>query len=80
MLVFSPSHYHSHLSTHNKKVVNVFFVSLIAGSAFDQLSSLIGSPMSIVSLLGDSIPRTGYFFTNYVMLQGMKTKESGGSS
>ncbi len=52
------------------QVVNVFFVSLIAGSAFGALDDLISSPMSIVSLLGTSIPKTGFFFTNYVMLQG----------
>ena len=52
------------------QVVNVFFVSLVAGSAFNALGNIIDSPTSIISLLGESIPRTGYFFTNYVMLQG----------
>lgn len=52
------------------QIINVFFVSLIAGSAFRALSDIISSPTSIITLLGTSIPTTGSFFTNYVMLQG----------
>eukprot|EP00051_Salpingoeca_urceolata_P034709 m.26301 g.26301 ORF g.26301 m.26301 type:complete len:709 (-) comp8172_c0_seq1:47-2173(-) len=49
-------------------LVNVFFVSLLAGAAFDQMKAIIDSPTSIVNLLGEAVPRTGVFFTTYVML------------
>ena len=52
------------------QLVNVFFVSIIAGSAFNAISDIISSPSSILSLLGEAIPKTGLFFTNYVMLLG----------
>eukprot|EP00048_Salpingoeca_helianthica_P000283 m.40568 g.40568 ORF g.40568 m.40568 type:complete len:766 (-) comp10358_c0_seq2:92-2389(-) len=51
------------------QVVNVFFVSLIAGTVFSALGDLVESPESILTLLGEAIPRTGVFFTNYVMLR-----------
>eukprot|EP00047_Mylnosiga_fluctuans_P021995 m.111903 g.111903 ORF g.111903 m.111903 type:complete len:645 (-) comp9099_c0_seq3:778-2712(-) len=51
------------------QVVNVFFVSLIAGSAFNAISDIISSPFSVFSLLSEAIPKTGAFFVNYIMLQ-----------
>eukprot|EP00054_Salpingoeca_dolichothecata_P014176 m.79523 g.79523 ORF g.79523 m.79523 type:complete len:798 (+) comp20860_c0_seq3:205-2598(+) len=50
------------------QVVNVFFVSIIAGSLFEDTSAITDDP---VGLLGNSIPKTGIFFTNYVMIQSM---------
>eukprot|EP00053_Salpingoeca_punica_P016854 m.160744 g.160744 ORF g.160744 m.160744 type:complete len:699 (+) comp17056_c2_seq5:91-2187(+) len=58
---------------YNFQIINVFFVSIIAGSVFDAISNIIDSPTSIITLLGESIPRTGIFFTNYVMLQAISS-------
>jgi hypothetical protein len=41
--------------------------SMISLTEFDKI---VKNPQSIVSLLGQSVPGTGLFFTNYVMLQG----------
>eukprot|EP00051_Salpingoeca_urceolata_P024318 m.425744 g.425744 ORF g.425744 m.425744 type:complete len:717 (+) comp20220_c0_seq3:144-2294(+) len=49
-------------------LINVFVVSLLAGSVFDQLDPIIEDPSSIISLLGNSVPTTGIFFTTYVMI------------
>jgi hypothetical protein len=51
------------------QVFNVFLVFLISNSIFDQISGLIDHPTTIVSLLGDSLPKVANFFTNYIMLQ-----------
>lgn len=51
------------------QVVNVFFVSLIAGTVFTAINDLASSPESVLTLLGEAVPRTGVFFTNYVMLR-----------
>eukprot|EP00051_Salpingoeca_urceolata_P019697 m.290607 g.290607 ORF g.290607 m.290607 type:complete len:786 (-) comp19469_c2_seq2:178-2535(-) len=59
------------LKLHFIFVVQVFFVSLIAGAAFDAVSDIIDDPSSIVTLLGESIPRTGVFFINYIILLAM---------
>eukprot|EP00730_Choanoeca_flexa_P008182 TRINITY_DN12454_c0_g3_i11.p3 TRINITY_DN12454_c0_g3~~TRINITY_DN12454_c0_g3_i11.p3 ORF type:complete len:110 (+),score=20.99 TRINITY_DN12454_c0_g3_i11:1309-1638(+) len=53
------------------QIFNVFLASLIAASFITVAEDIANDPGSIVSLLGRSIPRTGTFFTNYVMLQGM---------
>jgi hypothetical protein len=51
------------------QVFNVFLVFLISNSIFDQISGFVDHPTSIVSLLGDSLPKVANFFTNYIMLQ-----------
>eukprot|EP00042_Codosiga_hollandica_P031439 m.191681 g.191681 ORF g.191681 m.191681 type:complete len:148 (-) comp53641_c0_seq26:1065-1508(-) len=51
------------------QVVNAFFVTIIASSAFSQLDQLINSPTSIVSLMGTSVPGSNGFFVNFIMLQ-----------
>jgi calcium permeable stress-gated cation channel len=50
------------------QVVNVFFVALVAGSVFGSINE-ISSLSSAINLLGSAIPRTGTFFTTYVMIQ-----------
>eukprot|EP00050_Salpingoeca_kvevrii_P022373 m.125414 g.125414 ORF g.125414 m.125414 type:complete len:394 (-) comp9690_c0_seq2:363-1544(-) len=52
-------------------VVNVFFVSLIAGSALANIKSMVEDTSSILPLLGNAIPATGNFFINYVMLEAL---------
>eukprot|EP01137_Pigoraptor_chileana_P015425 Opistho-2@71328 len=49
-------------------IVNVFLVSVVAGSIFNRLEQLIDSPISIVNTLVQSIPAQGYFFIQYVMV------------
>jgi len=51
------------------QVFNVFLVSVISGSIFDSLSSIISSPTSVVDLLGQSLPKVSNFFINYIMIQ-----------
>eukprot|EP00048_Salpingoeca_helianthica_P006629 m.100846 g.100846 ORF g.100846 m.100846 type:complete len:737 (+) comp14077_c1_seq2:85-2295(+) len=49
-------------------IVNVLFISLISGTVFDAVFEIIDHPASIITLLGQSVPQTGLFFTSYVML------------
>eukprot|EP00730_Choanoeca_flexa_P008176 TRINITY_DN12454_c0_g1_i1.p1 TRINITY_DN12454_c0_g1~~TRINITY_DN12454_c0_g1_i1.p1 ORF type:complete len:666 (+),score=162.36 TRINITY_DN12454_c0_g1_i1:270-2000(+) len=51
------------------QIFNVFLASLIAASFISVAEEIANDPASIFELLGQSIPRTGTFFTNYVMLQ-----------
>ena len=51
--------------------MNLFFGSLVAGSLFGELNALIAHPTSIITLLGMSVPGTGIFFMNYLMLQAV---------
>eukprot|EP00045_Choanoeca_perplexa_P014893 m.178189 g.178189 ORF g.178189 m.178189 type:complete len:877 (+) comp16830_c0_seq1:105-2735(+) len=51
------------------QIFNVFLASLLAASFLSVAEEIIDDPPSIFDLLGQSIPRTGTFFTNYVMLQ-----------
>lgn len=52
------------------QVINVFLVSLIAGSLFDIADDLRLNFRGTLDLLGESIPRVGTFFTTLVMLRG----------
>ncbi|GAB4830819.1 Calcium permeable stress-gated cation channel 1 [Ancistrocladus abbreviatus] len=51
--------------------VNVFLVSVIAGSAFEQLHSFINqSANQIPKTIGEAIPMKATFFITYIMLDG----------
>ena len=50
------------------QLFNVLLVSTIAGSILPILNKLSESPLTIVSLLGDSIPKVSSYFINYVLL------------
>ncbi|XP_042433980.1 CSC1-like protein At1g32090 isoform X1 [Zingiber officinale] len=52
-------------------LVNVFFGSIIAGAAFEQLYSFIHqSPTQIPATIGVAIPMKATFFMTYIMLDG----------
>ena len=51
------------------QVINVFLVTTIAGSVIDCLKEIYEDPKSAFSLLGDSLPRMGAFFTNYLIMK-----------
>lgn len=53
------------------QVVNIFFVSIIGGSAFNSLKQVVDDPRTLVPVLGVALPKTGTFFTSYVMLQSL---------
>ena len=50
------------------QVINVFFVSLISGSFFNEAKALVDDPARIIELLAESVPTTGNFFISYVIL------------
>ena len=50
-------------------IFNVFLVSTIAGSFFDQVFSILEGETKIIDLLADSLPAQGEFFIEYVMLK-----------
>ena len=52
------------------QVFNVFLLSIVAGSLLTIASDIGDNPSGIASELGESIPRVGTFFINYVMIQG----------
>mmetsp|Transcript_18688 Transcript_18688/g.31106 ORF Transcript_18688/g.31106 Transcript_18688/m.31106 type:complete len:755 (+) Transcript_18688:110-2374(+) len=54
------------------QVINVFFVTIIAGSIFTALSTIIENPSSAVEILAKSIPLQSSFYINYVMLLSMQ--------
>lgn len=51
--------------------INVFFVSIIAGSLLSGITQIIEQPTEIINMLGTSIPKTGTFFTTFVMLRSL---------
>ncbi|EDQ89060.1 uncharacterized protein MONBRDRAFT_25629 [Monosiga brevicollis MX1] len=51
------------------QVFNVFLLSIVAGSLLTIASDIGDNPSGIASELGESIPRVGTFFINYVMIQ-----------
>eukprot|EP00730_Choanoeca_flexa_P002732 TRINITY_DN11153_c0_g1_i2.p1 TRINITY_DN11153_c0_g1~~TRINITY_DN11153_c0_g1_i2.p1 ORF type:complete len:844 (+),score=179.00 TRINITY_DN11153_c0_g1_i2:133-2664(+) len=53
------------------QMINVYAVSIIAGSILDIAGELSHDPRALWELLGQAIPRTGTFFTTYVMLRGL---------
>lgn len=52
------------------QVINVFFASIISNSVFQELQLLLDHPSDLLTILGKTVPGTGGFFINYVMLQG----------
>eukprot|EP00045_Choanoeca_perplexa_P009585 m.92709 g.92709 ORF g.92709 m.92709 type:complete len:881 (-) comp14957_c0_seq1:70-2712(-) len=53
------------------QMINVYAVSIVAGSILDIADELSHDPRALWDLLGRAIPRTGVFFTTYVMLRGI---------
>ncbi|EDQ93051.1 uncharacterized protein MONBRDRAFT_22418 [Monosiga brevicollis MX1] len=53
------------------QILNVFLVSFIAGSILDIADNFSRDPRGVLKLLGGAIPRTGTFFTTYVMLRSV---------
>ncbi|EGD78257.1 hypothetical protein PTSG_09322 [Salpingoeca rosetta] len=51
------------------QVVNIFLVSLVFGSVLPILDDLRDNPGQLIDLLGGSVPRTGLFFTSFVMVR-----------
>ncbi|XP_047328175.1 CSC1-like protein At4g02900 [Impatiens glandulifera] len=52
-------------------LINVFLVSVIAGTALDQLHSFLNQPPSeIPKIIGIAVPRSATFFITYIMVDG----------
>ena len=51
------------------QIVNVFFVTVIAGSFFDAAAKIVDNPQKAFELLGMAIPKQSAFFTNYILLK-----------
>ena len=51
------------------QLVNVLFVSALAGGIFETIDAIIKRPAVMVDLLGTAIPDTYFFFTSYLMVQ-----------
>lgn len=52
-------------------VVNVFFVTLIAGSVMTALKQIIDNPTGIARLLGEAVPLQATSFMNYTVMSGL---------
>lgn len=57
-------------------VVNVFFVTSIAGGAVAVIPQIAQNPSSAAGLLANNVPKVSTFFINYIMLQGFTTSAS----
>lgn len=53
------------------QVVFVFFLTTLASAIFSSLNDITNQPLSIFSLLGETVPGAGTFFLSYVLLQGL---------
>lgn len=53
------------------QIINVFLVNAIAGSVIDAITSIYDSPQTAFSLLGNSLPKMGGFFTNYILVKAL---------
>ena len=51
------------------QLVNVLFVSALAGGVVETIDAIIKRPAALVDLLGTAVPDTYFFFTSYLMLQ-----------
>ena len=51
------------------QIVNIFFVTVVAGSFFDTASKIVENPRKAFELLGLSMPKQSAFFTNYILLK-----------
>lgn len=50
-------------------MINVFLVTTIAGSVIDCIKDIYYDPASAFYLLGNSLPKMGGFFTNYMIVK-----------
>lgn len=53
------------------QIINVFLVNAIAGSVIDAITTVYDSPPSVFSMLGNSLPKMGGFFTNYLLVKAL---------
>lgn len=51
------------------QVVNVFLVSTFAGTLLDSLQAILEEPTTAFTLLGESLPNMGGYFTNYILVK-----------
>ena len=51
------------------QIINVFLVTTIAGSVIDCIKDIYNDPASTFYLLGNSLPKMGGFFTNYLIMK-----------
>ena len=51
------------------QLVNVLFVSALAGGVVETIDKIVKRPGALVDLLGTAVPDTYFFFTSYLMLQ-----------
>lgn len=51
-------------------LLNVFLVSVFAGTFFEVFARVLEHPQYIVSVLATSLPAQALYFTNYIVLQG----------
>lgn len=51
------------------QVVNVFLVSTFAGTIIDSIQSILEDPSMAFTLLGDSLPKMGGYFTDYILVK-----------
>jgi hypothetical protein len=51
------------------QIINVFLVTAIAGSVIDCIKEIYLDPASTFKLLGNSLPKMGAYFTNYMFMK-----------
>lgn len=51
------------------QIINVFLVTTIAGSVIDCVKDIYSDPESTFYLLGNSLPKMGAYFTNYLLMK-----------
>lgn len=53
------------------QIVNVFLVNAIAGSVIDAITTVYDSPPTVFTMFGNSLPKMGGFFTNYLLVKAL---------
>jgi len=51
------------------QVVNVFLVTTVAGSVADAVATVLTSPTNAFTLLGNSLPKMGGYFTTFIVIK-----------
>lgn len=69
MVSFSANQFRSFDRYFTFQVINVFLVTTIAGSVIDCIKDIYEDPSSAFYLLGNSLPKMGGFFTNYLIMK-----------
>lgn len=69
MISFSSNQFRSFDRYFTFQVINVFLVTTIAGSVIDCIKDIYEDPSSAFYLLGNSLPKMGGFFTNYLIMK-----------